>query len=856
MKNLGLVVEMYPVAIDFSRDGSAVFLGKNDDGLKYVTSSLAVDIRKGYVDAYADTENPNFSSHTKSLISVLKSQLYEKELEMAVNYIAKSLEGKERQRFLDAVATGVKSYQEGLARFGEKELIPKIDAVRETTVSSSTKYVGPINVNSFDELRYTLGVLAKEKSEIRERVKISLGGFIIGEEAAPPMTEEVETKLYDIASASKAHFEILERIERSLDLRDIKNLKEMDKEIDTKEKLIENFGRETNSTFHIEHYPSVRGRLVSLMDSDPFENTVVGYRTVGNSPWRYAYERFSEWFSKDHNTTELYRLFEDRGVIFKDTENGTLVLHTQPENDPKYVTKHRDVGVVRPAAIAMARKGNRWDVYDSKTALEAIRTMKDAIAENGGSVLDILKKNGNMKLDDLKAESFKRNPELDDVLYELHRLEDAISSGKIKEIPYDPRAEEKALIAKINKTEEVLAEEIVRKLSQYNLEVRGYGPFKRNVFGEQAEKELVVCYKNACQVLAAEGMSHISFYRAIRKAKESNPEVRDGLKALENIAEKEDGKGWSTKTKAVASALIVGTTLFIGAGYALSQSNQGQQTTSQSTSQQTSQKTTQPTNQTTTEQQFFKLFGKVFFDYNGNGKQDPGEPDMPDVVINLDGNNVTKSNRTGWYVIDRVLKDKHQIKPYPPNNFRYWCDSAYDVYPIDKAIGVWVWYEDARKDMGVMHGYLTLPIATIETDSRTYPDLDSREGYIRDWKGGKQTYDGHAGIDFQLPRGARILAAAPGEVIDLIFNELWGNTVAIRDSNGVITHYRQLDSWAVKLNQKISRGELIGYCGSHLHFQFGTDKRGGRFIDPYKDLLDPSSLGYWTIKNDPQYPQT
>ena len=53
-----------------------------------------------------------------------------------------------------------------------------------------------------------------------------------------------------------------------------------------------------------------------------------------------------------------------------------------------------------------------------------------------------------------------------------------------------------------------------------------------------------------------------------------------------------------------------------------------------------------------------------FFDYDGNARQEVGEPPVADVTVALDGVNRTCTNSTGWYVISDVTKDVHKIRPF------------------------------------------------------------------------------------------------------------------------------------------------------------------------------------------------
>mgnify|MGYP001094046659 CR=1 FL=1 len=268
----------------------------------------------------------------------------------------------------------------------------------------------------------------------------------------------------------------------------------------------------------------------------------------------------------------------------------------------------------------------------------------------------------------------------------------------------------------------------------------------------------------------------------------------------------------------------------------------------------------------------YSVFGKIFFDYNGNGRQEAGEPDMPDVVINLDGNNVTKTNSTGWYVIDRVSKDKHQIRPFPSKEFRFMCDSAYDFRRVEDPYSVWTWYEDTRKDIGCMEGFLTLPLKG-DFSYNAFFDVDRATGKIKDWQGGTRTVDQHEGTDFGIPIGTPVYSAAPG-VVKFIDN--WGPEgifVIIsheKSMGGVVsTLYAHLSSSTVKEGQTIPRGTLIGYSGEdvtkpgpHLHFELdfrafhgAPGRSSGRYtpVDVFKAVWDPDSFSYWTKDNNPQY---
>jgi len=284
----------------------------------------------------------------------------------------------------------------------------------------------------------------------------------------------------------------------------------------------------------------------------------------------------------------------------------------------------------------------------------------------------------------------------------------------------------------------------------------------------------------------------------------------------------------------------------------------------------------------TTKQPSFRLYGKVFFDYNGNGKQDRGEPDIPNVVVALNGENVTATNSTGWYVIEEVPRGMNTIRPFPTKNFRYMCESASEFRPVEEPYRVLV-LDDARKDIGLMEGFLTMPfvkgtgIRAVSYHDDNYCEWNpSSNSRAKDWMGGQQTYEGHKGTDYGIERGTQILAAAPGEVMIAQYEEgkdLDPNVLLYHgwhNGNHCFTAYAHMSRVDVKVGQRVRRGDQIGLSGPsqsvpspgpHLHFQLnlapsikGWDGRFHR--DPYRAIWDPTAVSYWTKDNDPQYPDT
>jgi murein DD-endopeptidase MepM/ murein hydrolase activator NlpD len=96
----------------------------------------------------------------------------------------------------------------------------------------------------------------------------------------------------------------------------------------------------------------------------------------------------------------------------------------------------------------------------------------------------------------------------------------------------------------------------------------------------------------------------------------------------------------------------------------------------------------------------------------------------------------------------------------------------------------------------------------------------------------------HEGVDFAVPQGTPIHAAADGVVRDARRNGGYGNYVRVDHADGVATAYGHLSRFApnLKPGTKVVRGQLLGFSGNtgrstgpHLHFEVLTD---GKPVDP------------------------
>ena len=83
----------------------------------------------------------------------------------------------------------------------------------------------------------------------------------------------------------------------------------------------------------------------------------------------------------------------------------------------------------------------------------------------------------------------------------------------------------------------------------------------------------------------------------------------------------------------------------------------------------------------------------------------------------------------------------------------------------------------------------------------------------------------HSGVDLAGSQGSPIYAARSGTVTTATYNSSSGYFVTINHGDGYSSSYLHLTGYTVKVGQKVSRGQVIGYMGStgvstgpHLHF--------------------------------------
>ncbi len=98
------------------------------------------------------------------------------------------------------------------------------------------------------------------------------------------------------------------------------------------------------------------------------------------------------------------------------------------------------------------------------------------------------------------------------------------------------------------------------------------------------------------------------------------------------------------------------------------------------------------------------------------------------------------------------------------------------------------------------------------------------------------TWKHHNGVDIGANWGSNIIAADSGRVLSAYYDWSYGNFVMIDHGNGFVTLYAHMETLYVSAGQNVSKGDVLGLCGStgtstgaHLHFEI---RYNGSFVNP------------------------
>lgn len=88
----------------------------------------------------------------------------------------------------------------------------------------------------------------------------------------------------------------------------------------------------------------------------------------------------------------------------------------------------------------------------------------------------------------------------------------------------------------------------------------------------------------------------------------------------------------------------------------------------------------------------------------------------------------------------------------------------------------------------------------------------------------------HPGVDFAAKTGTEVKTTADGIVVLAVWEETYGNLVAIDHGNGFTTYYGHNSKNLVKVGDRVSRGMVVALSGNtgmssapHLHYEIRKD---------------------------------
>ena len=132
--------------------------------------------------------------------------------------------------------------------------------------------------------------------------------------------------------------------------------------------------------------------------------------------------------------------------------------------------------------------------------------------------------------------------------------------------------------------------------------------------------------------------------------------------------------------------------------------------------------------------------------------------------------------------------------------------------------------------------------STIETPVFSFPIPSSSKEHITSFFDAKRKdpkskiVKTHTGIDIKAKLGTPIIATADGMITVTSNKKSWGNLIVITHDQGYETWYAHLKGFAVKENQYVAKGDIIGYVGMtgntsgpHLHYEL---KKNYKSLNP------------------------
>lgn len=236
----------------------------------------------------------------------------------------------------------------------------------------------------------------------------------------------------------------------------------------------------------------------------------------------------------------------------------------------------------------------------------------------------------------------------------------------------------------------------------------------------------------------------------------------------------------------------------------------------------------------------------AFHDYNGNGVPDDGEPPLNRINSSIDRQSCTTGDDGTCEFL--LLPGKYILTITPPADsyFTYLCISGEEEIPLSRGIPLIV-DDDMSLLQALLEGPYRNPFRLGQLLVTNWTDLD--EGYccgqfpdrncehISDWLGGRNSYDGHTGTDFEFgPGGGGEIHPMRSGVVYMVrhLGEREGYEILIRDEKPYGNQYSyqafvHLSSVNVREGQRVTPDTILGagaaeVGGVHIGIYYGVPR--------------------------------
>lgn len=100
----------------------------------------------------------------------------------------------------------------------------------------------------------------------------------------------------------------------------------------------------------------------------------------------------------------------------------------------------------------------------------------------------------------------------------------------------------------------------------------------------------------------------------------------------------------------------------------------------------------------------------------------------------------------------------------------------------------------------------------------------------------------HKGLDIAARPDTPIISPGDGQIVKAGSNGRFGKMIKIDHGFGMVTRYGHLSKIAVRVGQRVKRGDLIGYVGNsglstgpHLHYEVYVNDKP---VNPLRYILN------------------